>query len=181
MENTRLHEDLLREFKQEKEMVNAHLALLDPLAVSLRKPVASRIFNSIVLLVLEGLSWLGLITVVAFCIVRDKIYPFYILARMRSKGTAMGFSARDVDSLYWSVVVFAAIIGLLLLVVARNLSRLRRKNAILQMAAVRIKTVVGEQLKRKAAIDTIDQRHFGILEPVSLGEQNSTTVPNPGF
>ncbi|MBL7711874.1 MAG: hypothetical protein JNL13_05405, partial [Chitinophagaceae bacterium] len=51
---------------------------------------------------------------------------------------------------------------------------------ILQMAASRIKTVVGDQLKRKAAIDTIDQRHFGILEPLPVPELKSTVVPNPG-
>lgn len=161
-------------------MINSQLALLDPLAVSLRKPAAARIWSSIVLLVLEGLSWLGIVTVVAFCIVRDNVYPFYILARLRVKGGALGFSERDVHYLYWSVLVFAGIIALLLFVIARNLARLRKKNAILQMAASRIKTVVGDQLKRKAAIDTIDQRHFGILEPLPLTELKSTAVPNPG-
>ncbi|HTN18446.1 MAG TPA: hypothetical protein VL092_12230, partial [Chitinophagaceae bacterium] len=163
MENSRLQDDLLLEFRQEKELINSQLALLDPLAVSLRKPVAARIWSSIVLLVLEGLSWLGIVSVVAFCIVRDNIYPFYILARLRVKGATLGFNERDLNYLYWSVLVFAGIIAVLLFVIARNLARLRKKNAILQMAASRIKTVVGDQLKRKAAIDTIDQRHFGIL------------------
>jgi hypothetical protein len=181
MESSRLQDDLLLEFRQEKEMLSSQLTLLDPLAVSLRKPAAARIWSSIVLLVLEGLSWLGIVTVVAFCIIRDNIYPFYILARLRVKGSSLGFSERDMNNLYWSILVFAGIIAFLLLIIARNLARLRKKNAILQMAASRIKTVVGEQLKRKAAIDTIDQRHFGILETLPVAELKSTTVPNPGL
>lgn len=181
MESTRLHDDLLREFRQERELINAQLELLDPLAVSLRKPVAARIWSSIVLLVLEGLSWLGIAGVIAFCLVRDKIYPFNVLARLRIKGSSVGFTESDMNSLYWSVVVFAGIIGILLYVIARNLARLRKKNAILQMASSRIKTVVGEQLKRKAAIEAIDDRHFGILEPLPVNDLGSTVVPNPGF
>lgn len=180
MENSRLQDDLLKEFKQEREMIVTQLDLLDPLAVSLRKPAAARVLNSIFLLVLEGLTWLSIVGVASFCIVRDNIYPFYILARLRTKADSIGFSARDVNFLYWSIVGFATIIAFLLFIIARNLAHIRKKNAILQMAANRIKIVVGEQLKRKAAVDAIDQRHFGILEPLPLPELKSTTVPNPG-
>ncbi|MES2478880.1 MAG: hypothetical protein V4561_07325 [Bacteroidota bacterium] len=180
MENSKLQEDLLREFKEEKELINAQLALLDPLAVSLRKPVAARIWNSLVLVAFEALSWLGIATVISFCVIRDKVYPFYILARMRSQGARLGFSDRDMNNMYNSVIVFAVIICILLFIIARNLAKIRKKNNILQMAGKTIKTVVGEQLKRKAAINTIDQRHFGILEPLPIPETKATEVLNPG-
>lgn len=180
MENSKLQEDLLREFKEEKEMINAQLALLDPLAVSLRKPIATRVLNSLVLVAFEALSWLGIATVIAFLFIRDKVYPFYILARMRSQGAKLGFSDRDMTNIYNSIIVFGVIICLLLLIIARNLARIRKKNNILQMAGKTIKTVVGEQLKRKATVDTIDQRHFGILDPIPVPESKATQVPNPG-
>ena len=179
-----LQDDLLKEFRAEKELIDRQLNLLDPLAVSLRKPIAARLLNSIVLLVLEGFCWLGISTVLAFCIVRDKIYPFHILARLRVKPGALGFTPSDIDALYYAIFVVAAIIGLLLFIIARNLSKLRRKNAILQLAGVQIKTLVGEQLERKAAIEAIDQRHFGILAPMQIPEPQplkSTDIPNPGF
>lgn len=180
MDNSKLQEDLLKEFKAEKELIAEQLSMLDPLAVSLRKPIAARVWNSIVFLILESFTWLSIVAVIAFCVIRDKLYPFYILARMRSKGAELGFSDRDMSNIYYSVVVFAVIIALLLFIIARNLARLRKKNNILQMAGKTIKTVVGEQLKRKAAIDTIDQRHFGILTPEVLPELKPTEVINPG-
>ncbi|MDI9320048.1 MAG: hypothetical protein QM530_06170 [Phycisphaerales bacterium] len=183
MENLRLQEDLLKEFKEEKRLINEHLALLDPLAVSLRKPVVARLWSNVVLLVFEALAWLGIVAVVAFCIIRDKIYPFYILARMRSKSAALGFSNTDMSNLYWSVILFAAIIALLFFIIARNLAQLRKKNAILQMAAKSIKTVVGEQLKRKAAIETLDQRYFtSFVAPFESSLKiPDTEIPNPAL
>jgi len=179
-----LQDDLLKEFKAEKELIDRQLNILDPLAVSLRKPIATRLLNSFVLLLLEGFCWVGISAVFAFCIVRDKIYPFHILAHMRVKGGVLGFSPNDLDALYYLIFVIAAIICLLLFIIARNLSKLRRKNAILQLAGVQIKSIVGEQLERKAAIDAIDQRHFGILAPMPTPEPQplkSTAIPNPGF
>lgn len=181
MENTRLQDDLLQEFKEERKLIDTQLELLDPLGVSLRKPAAARVLNNIFLLILEGLGWLSIFTMVAFCIIRDKIYPFYILARMKTKGPQLGFSDRDMGNIYNSTIVFAVIIAILLFIITRNLARIRKKNTILQMAGKTIKTVVGEQLKRKAAIDAIDQRHFGILEPLPIPEIKSTNVPNPGL
>jgi hypothetical protein len=179
-----LQDDLLKEFREEKELIDRQLALLDPLAVSLRKPIAARLLNSFVLLVLEGLCWLAMSATITFCVVRDKIYPFHILARLRVKGGALGFAPSEIDALYYVIVVVAVLICLLLFIIARNLSKLRRKNAILQLAGVQIKSLVGEQLERKAAIEAIDQRHFGILSPMPMSESQplkSTSIPNPGF
>jgi hypothetical protein len=49
------------------------------------------------------------------------------------------------------------------------------------MAGQTIKTVVGEQLKRKAAIEAIDQRHFGILTPEVIPDLKATEVKNPAY
>lgn len=181
MENLRLQEDLLKEYRAEKVMVANQLELLEPLAVSLRKPIAARVLNSIVLLFFEALSWLGIATVIGFCIIRDKVYPFYILARLRTKAAELGFSNSDVDAVYWSVLIFAAIIIILLFIVARNLGKIRKKNAVLQLAAKSIKTVVGEQLNRKAAIKVIDQRYFEILEPLPIIEAKNDGTNEPNF
>jgi hypothetical protein len=73
------------------------------------------------------------------------------------------------------------LIVLLLFIIARNLAALRKKNNILQLAGQTIKTVVGEQLKRKATIEAIDQRHFGILTPEVIPDLKATEVINPAY
>lgn len=179
MENTRLQDDLLREFKNEKEMILVQLEKLVPLGVALRKPVAARVLNKILLLSTELFFYLMAVGALAFIVFRDRLYPFYLLSRLRLRPESMGFSKRDVEALYWSIPALAALLALCCLIIARCLSRIRRKNAILQMAGRDIKEIVGEHLKRKAAIETIDQRHFGILDPLPVKE--GVTVVNPGY
>jgi hypothetical protein len=47
------------------------------------------------------------------------------------------------------------------------------------MAGARIKTLVGQHLQRKAAIDAIEQRHFNEL-PVDY-KTDVNAIPNPGY
>lgn len=176
MDNLRLQDDLLMEFKAERDMVNEQLDLLDPLAVLLRKPIATRILHKGIILFFEIMAWLCALAMIAFCVLRDKIYPFHILARIRSKGSDYGFTNTDVQQLYWSFTVFAVFIAVLFVVVARILAKLRQKNTIIQMAAARIKTIVGQDLKRKAVISTIEQRHFDILQPLANDDVVVTTT-----
>lgn len=179
MENTRLQDDLLREFKEEKNMIVIQLEKLVPLGVALRKPVASRVLNKILLLSLELFFYLTAIAGISFIAFRDRIYPFYLLSRLRLHPERVGFTQTEVEALYWSIPGLAVLIILCCIILARCMNRIRRKNAILQMAGRDIKEIVGEQLKRKAAIETIDQRHFGILDPLPVTD--SVTVVNPGY
>lgn len=179
MENTRLQDDLLREFKEEKEMILVQLEKLVPLGVALRKPVAARVLNKILLLSTELFFYLMAAGAVAFIVFRDRLYPFFLLSRLRLRPESTGFTRPELEALYWSVPVLAILLMLCFLIIARCLNRIRRKNAILQMAGRDIKEIVGEQLKRKAAIETIDQRHFGILDPLPVKE--GVAVVNPGY
>lgn len=180
MENIRLQDDLLREFRDEKEMIAAQLDKLVPLGVALRKPVAARVLNKILLLSSEVFFYLVAAASITFIVFRDRLYPFYTLSRLRLRPEGIGLSSREVEALYWSVPIFAVVIALSFLIIARCLNRIRRKNAILQMAGRDIKEIVGEHLKRKAVLETIDQRHFGILEPLPVDE-GVVTVVNPGY
>lgn len=165
MENSRLQEDLLLEFRAEREMILAQLDQLEPLAVALRKPVAVRLLHKGIILLLECLCWIGAAASLLFAVMLDRIYPFYLLSRLRVKAAAIGYSVEDGHQLYWAVTGIIVFIALLLIIIARNLSRLRRKNSILHLAARHIKTVTGQHLSRKAAIATLEQRYFGILDP----------------
>lgn len=167
MENSRLQDDLLLEFKAERDMISQQLELLDPLAVSLRKPVAARLLNKGLLLLLECICWAGVAGVICFCLFRDRLYPFYLLPRIQIKADVLGISETDLRYLNWSVTGLAIAAAVLLLIIARCLGRIRKKNNILQLAGKHIKTIVGQHLKRRAAIDTIEQRHFGILAPLA--------------
>jgi hypothetical protein len=83
---------------------------------------------------------------------------------------------------YFSIAVhcLAAFTGILFFIMARMTRRIRLKNNILSLAGKNMKELVGQHLKRKAAIESIEQRHFDELP--FLGEPAGVNaVPNPGF
>ena len=74
------------------------------------------------------------------------------------------------------VYTLLGIIALLFFILAQNARAIRIKNNILHKASKNIKTVAGQLLTRKAAINAIEQRYF-----TELPELNINDIHNPGY
>jgi len=175
---TRLQDDLLHEFREEKRMIQSQIELFDPLAISLRKPAAQRLASKGLILFGELLCWALFLGAVAMCIFLNKLYPFYLLFELNRPEHLQAMGQQNVQILQWSVYVLIGLSGVLFIIIARSLARIRQKNDILHLAGSRIKTLVGQHLHRKAAIDTIEQRHFNEL-PAEATHVNG--IPNPAY
>ena len=175
----KLQDDLLQEFRDEKKMISNQIELFDPLAVSLRRPAAQRLAAKGLLIFSETICWAGMLGTIAFAVFLNKLYPFFLLFQLRREEFTRSLGANNVQYLLWSVYAMIGIAGFFLLLLARAIRRVRLKNDILNLAGKHIKTLVGQHLERKAAIDAIEQRHFlEIPQPVNQGVNN---VPNPGY
>lgn len=186
MSSNRLQDDLLQEFKEQKKTNYELIELLDPLATSLRKPAAQRVLSKSALIFSEILLYLLALGVVAFAVFMDKIYPFYLITDMRARvdyQAELGSSNIQMMNIaLYGIVIF---IGVLFYFFGRMIRRIRLKNDILNLAGKNIKYIVSEHLKRKAALDTIEQRHFDELPNRHLEEEEENVdvndVANPGF
>lgn len=177
---TRLQEDLLQEFKEERRMIVNQIELFDPLASSMRRPAAQRLFSKGALIFLELFVWLAFFGTIALGFLLKKLFPYYVLGQLQARATEAGIGRYNADALYWGVIGLIAGAALLWLIIARMIRRIRLKNDILHLAGSRIKTLVGQHLERKAAIDAIEQRHF--LEiPATDVNRNVNEVENPGY
>ncbi len=184
METTRLQDDLLQEYKAERKLINEQLHLLDPLAVSLRKPAAQRLLNKGALIACEIMFYLLTMGAIAFAVFMDKLPPFNIINILRYQGDhAAKLGAWNVECLYYGVLGLVAIIALLFFIVARSARRFRQKNTILDLAGKHMKDIMGQQLERKAAIEAIDQRHFQEFpdDPHPTRSSKVNSIPNPGY
>jgi hypothetical protein len=178
MATTRLQDDLLHEFQEEKRMIRSQIEDFEPLAVSLRKPAAQRLANNGLILFGELLCWALFLAAIAVCIFLNKLYPFYLLFQLRQPRYA-DLGTQNVQLLQWSLYGLVGLLGIAFLLLARSLGLIRLKNAILHMAGARIITLVGQHLQRKAAIDAIEQRHFNELPSDHRTDVNA--IPNPGY
>lgn len=180
-----LQDDLLEEYKHERRLISSQLEIFDPLGVSLRKPAAQRLLNKGVLIFLEIVCYLLFLGSIAFAIFMDKLYPFNIFNILRYQNDyKQSIGAANIEYLYWSVIGLVALISFLFFVLSRIVRKVRLKNNILHLAASHIKTLVGQHLQRKAAIEAIDQRHFSELPDMTIDGTSKIKVNdvlNPGY
>ena len=150
-------------------MISEQIELLDPLATSLRRPAAQRLLSSSTLVLSEYICYivsLGGIAVTAFM---HKIFPFSVLSDVFYNPQTRNRIGGP-NLLYLSIAVYglAAICIMLTFILGRVARETRLKNEILYHAGKDIKTIVGQHLVRKAALETLEQRHLlasGINEP----------------
>jgi len=185
MSLTTLKDDLLKEFREERLMINDQIELLDPLATSLRRPAAQRLLSSSTLILTEFSCYILSLGGVAFIALMHKIYPFKALSEIFYNSSFRNtVGATNMLYLILAVYGLAAIGVIFLFVIGRMAREIRLKNDILNMAGKDIKTIVGQHLERKAALDTIEQRHLlgmsGVSPTMTL-KSSVNEVMNPGY
>lgn len=181
MTTTRFQNDLIQDFNEQKKSINEQLELFEPLATSLRKPAAHRLMNQTVVLVTEALCYLLCLGAIAFTALMERIYPFTVLLD-GSFGSHFDNVLHLNEKQAFNVAVHSlgCVIAILFFVLARATGKIRQKNAVLNLAGKNIKQLVGQHLKRKAAIDNLEQRHFPDFPPIDT-TQKVSDIPNPGF
>jgi len=161
MTQSRLQDDLIKDFLEQKRTVTEQIRLMDPMATSLRKPVAQRLLHGGFSIFLEIICWLLFAGAIAYVFFMDKAVPFYVLSKLIQTGKGQpGFTEKELFILNWSVKGLVVLIAVLVLIIARMLAKIRQKNAILHIAGKSMKQLVEELLKRKSAIEAIEQRHM---------------------
>ena len=178
MSLTTLKDDLLAEFRDERVMITEQLELLDPLATSLRQPAARRLLSSGTLFITEFSCYvisLGGLSVTALL---HRIYPFSILNKMFYTPDVRNKIGAPNLTLLIAAVYALLIIGVVFLFIIGRMAReIRLKNDILHHAGKDIKTIVAQHLVRKAAINTIEQRHYMGQSGVSPITEAKITTP----
>ena len=186
MTNVRLQDDLIREFRAEQAFTTAQLNVFDPLATQLRQPAARRLLSAGLLLLVEVFFYLLALGGIAIFIFRSQLYPFYLLQRFQRPEFETLIGRGNVANL--EILVWCLLGGIVLLCfwVARAVRKIRLKNAVLARTGGVVKGFVGELLQRRAAMTTIEQRHYEVLPMVhtqsSIADnQGVNAVPNPGY
>lgn len=178
----KVHDDILYEFSQERQMLSDQINVCEPLALQLRKPAARRLANNTGLVLLEVICYLLFAAGIAVIFLVDDIYPFTVLNRLRYEDSARSVvSAESAKNLYWLVIFLCVGAGILFLIIARLIRRIRLKNGILSTAGRDIKTVVAAMLNRKAVLEALAQRHQLNLEPTKLEVRDINDIANPGY
>lgn len=181
MSVNKFYEDLLNDFKEQKKVLIEQIELFDPLALSLRKPAAQRLMSKGGLIIAEIFCYLLCLAFVAFVFTMNLIFPFTGLSGPGSfRPVHNPAASQEAEYLSIAVHAMAAVTGILFFIIARMTRRIRLKNNVLHLAGTNMKILVGQHLKRKAAIESIEQRH-NLELPSYAGFSSINEIPNPAF
>lgn len=159
-----LLKDLTFDLQEQKQILKDQFSVIDPLATALSKNVAQRVLNTSLLVILEIISYLMFLMGIAFFFLMDKFYPYYMLSKITNNVNVISsFSETDIANFTIGIKALAIVIGLLFLIIARMLSKARKKNALLTKVGKELKTLAGQNLTRRSAIETLEQKHIMIL------------------
>ena len=170
-----LQDELINDFQEQKKIIREQIGLIDPLAASLRKPAAKRLFHAGFLVFMEIIAWLLFLAAIGTIFFLNKLYPFYLLSQMLHDTALSGrYKLYDLEMLNWGVRGLLILAAVLFAIMARMLAQIRKKNAVLHLAGKNMKVLVEQHLKRKAAIEALEQRH-----PVSMPADSDTIILPP--
>jgi len=160
MKPQNLQEELIRDFQEQKRTISEQLAVADPMAASLRRPAARRLFHAGIIVFLEILAWLLLLCCIAFVLFSDRLYPFYYFNQLQHD-TSLGarYRSQDLRVLYWTIKATGIFTAVLFFIIARMLGTIRLKNSILHVAGRNMKLLAEQLLKRKAAMEMLEQKY----------------------
>lgn len=159
-----LLKDLTFDLQEQKQILKDQFSVIDPLATALSKNVAQRVLNTSLLVILEIISYLMFLMGIAFFFLMDKFYPYYMLSKITNNVNVISsFSETDIANFTIGIKALAIVIGLLFLIIASMLSKARKKNALLTKVGKELKTLAGQNLTRRSAIETLEQKHIMIL------------------
>lgn len=184
---TTLRDDLMQEFREECIMIREQMEILDPLGTSLRKPAAQRLISTTTLIITEIICYALFLGGIAFIAMMHTIYPFNVGNTIyHTPEISNKLGGPNVNNFLLAGYGIVALAVVLFLAIARMARAIRLKNEILHQAGKDIKLVLGMHLERRAAIDTLEQRHMLNVSGISLPAEKSNKVNinevgNPGY
>ena len=176
MKPSSLQDDLILDFQEQKRTISEQVLLIDPMATSLRKPAAKRLLHTGFLVFMELLALLLLLAAIAFVVFMDKLYPYFLVNQLlNDTDILVQYKAHDIKMLAWGIKGIGIVVGVSFLVIARMLATVRKKNSVLNIAGKNMKLLAEQMLKRKAAMEMLEQRY-----PMDMPSNNDSIV-RPAF
>ncbi|HRP89782.1 MAG TPA: hypothetical protein PKX92_07065 [Edaphocola sp.] len=163
MENNSLYNDLIKDWHIQKEMVKEQVKIIDPIATSLRKSMATRFLNVTFNVLMEIFMYILAIGSVAYIFFMDNLGPFFVMSKAAVDPILFNVGKTDMKNFQWTIIAMFILLAFLFFVIGRMLSNIRRKNSVISQVGKDMKVISGQLLERKSVIENLEQRHVMTL------------------
>lgn len=180
-----LYQDLIEDWQEQKVMIKEQIALIDPMATSLRRSMATRFLNASLNILMEIIMYLLSMASIVYLFFMNNLGPFFVMGKMTGYPEIVPgkISSVEMQQFEYSVKGLFVLIAILFLVIGRMLANIRKKNSTLSLAGKNMKTIAGQHLNRKSHIDALEQKHVMVLPRTdikidSIGPISQTDTDN---
>lgn len=154
--NYNLYKDLISDFHTHDKSTSEQIALLEPLAVSMKSTSMQRMLQSWWLVLLEVVVWVLVAAAVLGVVLTERVVPFDFISKVSANAaTLQALGAQHFDNFYLGVKALFAIIAFALFIIARMVASIRSKNKILSIAAKNMKLVAEQLLRERSHIESM--------------------------
>lgn len=152
MENT-FRKDVLQDIAWEKENLNRQIESLEPLKKTLHRSKGMKMLSAGAYFMLQFLCWIAILAGIIWLIFLYKTAPFNELGNILFKAEQYQFSKPEqINLIEWSVRLLVFSIIVLLIIIERQLAKLRRKSTLTAVAG---KTLAEVQQKLEERMNTL--------------------------
>lgn len=182
--NFNLYKDLINNFHAHDKCTRERLALIEPMAASMKSGSIQRLLESWFLILLEILVWVLVVISLLAIVFTDRVYPFSFLHKLSFNNTIAleTYGEKDFEMLYLGTKALFGIIALLLFIITRMVASVRKKNKILGIATRSMKKIGEMTLKDKTHIETLYNRYPYDLpktqDSIIVGNVTAVTPPH---
>ncbi|HTO16202.1 MAG TPA: hypothetical protein VLZ83_10540 [Edaphocola sp.] len=172
MENNSLYNDLVKDWHAQKALVKEQVTIIDPIATSLRRSLATRFLNVTLNVLMEIIMYLLSIGSIAYIFFMDNLGPFYVMSKAAVDPLLFNVGKSDMKSFQWAIIGMFILLAFLFFIIGRMLANIRKKNALISLVGKEMKIISGQLLERKSVIENLEQRHVMELPNTDLNVES---------
>lgn len=152
MENV-FRKDVLQDIAWEKENINKQIELLEPMKKTLHRSKSMNVLSTSGYFFLQLLCWVGVVALISWLVFLFSVSPLYELSFILHNAEASQLAkAHEVSQIEWTIRLMVLALILLLIIVERQLNKLRRKSTL---SAVAGRTIAEIQAKLEERMQTL--------------------------
>lgn len=152
MENV-FRKDVLQDIAWEKENINKQIELLEPMKKTLHRSKSMNVLSTSGYFFLQLLCWVGVVALISWLVFLFSVSPLYELSYILHNAEASQLAkAHEVSQIEWTIRLMVLALILLLIIVERQLNKLRRKSTL---SAVAGRTIAEIQAKLEERMQTL--------------------------
>lgn len=164
MEST-FRKDVIDDIQWEKDNINHQIEMLEPMKNALHQSAGMKMLSTGGYLFTELVLWLLAIATIVYVVFAFNMTPFYELSNALNSSVRLGeLKDHEMITVFWSIRSLIVLIAILIIIIARQLAKLRKKMKMTNVAGKTISDMQKKLEERMSTLLAFEQKYSYLLD-----------------